>query len=281
MFITEALAMPLFGRAAAAALLVSVSCGIIGTYVVVKRMASISGGLSHAAFGGVGLGYLMGFSPMLGALGFCLAGSGILGLVYRRKRASLDTLIAILWSLGMACGMLFISLTPGYAPDLSSYLFGSIIFVPEEYLLFMVLLDLIILLFTVVFFRQFQAICFDEEFSEVSGIAVEPLFLLLLSLTSLTVLMLIRVAGVILTIALLTTPAVIARQWSESIARMMLLSVVVSALSLLSGLFTAYWLSAEHAIEVPTGPLIILLVTGLFGASTLIKTVLNRSKLEY
>ncbi|MFN8389982.1 MAG: metal ABC transporter permease [Bdellovibrionota bacterium] len=280
MFLTEALSLPLFQRAVAAGLLVSVTCGIIGTYVVVKRMASISGGLSHAAFGGVGLGYMLGFSPMLGALGFCVGSAVILGMVYRHRKDSLDTLISIFWSLGMALGMLFIALTPGYAPDLSSYLFGSIVFVPENYLTFSFALDVAIVLVTVILFKEFQAVSFDEEFSEVSGIAVEAIFVFLLALTALAVVTLIRVAGVILTIALLTTPAVIARQWSESLQKMMVLSTLITAGSILSGLFSAYWLSERYSVDVPTGPLIIVLVTVLYGISTAARSATVRGRLE-
>jgi zinc transport system permease protein len=280
MFITEALSMPLFHRAVAAGLLVSVACGIIGTYVVVKRMASISGGLSHAAFGGVGLGYFGSFSPMLGALGFCTASAALLGIVYRRRKTSLDTLISILWSLGMALGMMLIALTPGSAPDLSSYLFGSIVFVPEEYLKFAFALDILVVGMSWVFFKEFQAVSFDEEFSEVSGIAVEPIFISLLIMTALAVVTLIRVAGVILTIALLTTPAVIARQWSNSLKKMMLLSILLTAASIVSGLFLAYWLSARYAVDIPTGPLIILLVTLLYGISTGLQFFRHRGSLQ-
>jgi len=277
---TEALAIPLFHRALAAGLLVSIACGVIGSYVVVKRISSISGGLSHTAFGGVGLAYFFGFSPLLGALGFCLACSVLLGVVYQRRRESLDTLISILWAVGMAVGMVFIALVPGYAPDLSSYLFGSIIFVPENYLFLCAALDVAILLVVALYYKQFQAVSFDEEFSAVAGLKVEWIFILLLLLTSLTVVMLIRVAGVILTIALLTTPAVIARHWSSSFTTIMRGAVYVSALCIGAGLFGAFWLSARKSIEVPTGPLIILIVTGVYIVSSFARWFLARGTLE-
>ena len=141
----EALEYPFFRRALAAGLLASLACGIVGTFVVVKRISSISGSLSHTAFGGVGLGYLLGFNPIIGAAVFGVASSVGIGFAYRRMRSSLDTLLAMIWSIGMALGILFIALTPGYAPDLMSYLFGSILFVPSEFLVIAALLDLIIL----------------------------------------------------------------------------------------------------------------------------------------
>lgn len=278
--LSDALAMPLFQRALIAGLLVSIACGVVGTFVVVKRISSISGGLSHAAFGGVGLGYLLGFSPMLGALGFCLACATIVSFTYRRRKASLDTLISMMWSCGMALGMLFIALTPGYAPDLSSYLFGSIIFVPHQYLLFAVALDAVVLGITIFLFKELQAVSFDEEFSEVSGLHVDLLFLALALLTAVTVVTLIRVAGVILTIALLTTPAVVARHWSQSLGSMMIKAVSLTAVSIAAGLFLAYWLSAEYAVEAPTGPLIILLLTAVYIFSTAVRSFLARGQFD-
>lgn len=279
-FILEALSIPMFNRALFAGLLVSLACGIIGSYVVTKRISSISGGLSHAAFGGVGLGYLLGFSPLIGALGFCLVCSYIIGVTYFKRRESLDTLISMLWSSGMALGMLFIALTPGYAPDLSAYLFGSIIFVPSQYLLLALLLDVLVVLVAGLYFKRLQAVCFDEEFSEVIGLPVKSIFISLLLLSALTVVMLIRVAGVILTIALLTTPAVIAQHWSNSLAGIMRLSTVIAASSITLGLFLGYWLSNAGIADVPTGPLIILFLSFVYICSTTYRTFISRGSLE-
>jgi zinc transport system permease protein len=140
----EALQFAFFQKALLAALIVSVACGIIGTFVVVKEVSSVSGGLAHAAFGGVGLGYLLGFSPMLGAAAFSVALGVVIGGIYLRYRDSLETLVALIWSLGMALGVLFLALTPGYAADLTSYLFGNILLVSTEFLWWGVVLDLIV-----------------------------------------------------------------------------------------------------------------------------------------
>ena len=267
----EALELELFQRALIAGLLASVACGVVGTFVVVKRMASISGGLSHAAFGGVGLGYLLGFSPMLGGTAFALASALLIGFVYLRNDQNLDTLIAMVWAVGMALGMLFISMTPGYAPDLSSYLFGSILFVPEQYLWMAIVFDVLVCVVVARYFRQFQSVSFDQEFSVVAGVRVELMFLTLMTLTGLAVVLLIRVVGVILTIALLTTPAVIARHWCYSLVRMMVVATLVTALCTVLGLFLSYRFS------VPSGPLIVLIVMGLFCVSALARTVGNSS----
>lgn len=267
----DALSYPFFQRALAAGLLASVACGIVGTYVVVKRIASISGSLSHAAFGGVGLGYLLGFDPIIGAAGFSLAASAGLGLAYRRAQGSLDTLLAMVWSIGMALGIFFIALTPGYAPDLMSYMFGSILFVPSAFLWLAGLLDIVIVVLVFVLFKEFQAVTFDEEFAEVVGIAVGPILHLLLAITALAVITLIQVVGVIMVIALLTFPAAIARHWSENLTRMMVFSVGLSALCTTLGLFGSYGLSQVFKVQAPTGPLIILIAALLYIVSSTIR----------
>jgi zinc transport system permease protein len=274
----DALALPFFQRALLAGLLASIACGIVGTFVVVKRMASISGGLSHAAFGGVGLGYLLGFDPMLGAAGFALASGAGMGVAYRRYRSSLDTLIAIAWSVGMALGILFVSLTPGYAPDLMSYLFGSILFVPMTFVWIAAGLDLLIVVAVFALFKEFRAVAFDEDFAQVMGVPVGPVLHLLLALISLAIVALIRVVGVILVIALLTIPAAMARQWASGLQRMMVLAVAIGAFCTTSGLFLAYALSERFDLQIPTGPLIILIAVALYAASSLLHAARERRR---
>jgi zinc transport system permease protein len=276
----DALQYPFFVRALIAGLLCSVPCGIVGCYVVVKRIASISGGMSHAAFGGVGLGYLAGFDPGVGAAGFALLSGFGIGHAYRRLRSGLDTLIAMMWSVGMALGILFVSLTPGYAPDLMSYLFGSILFVPDRFLVAAAGLNVVVGLTVFLLFKEFQAISFDEEYTEARGIPFGPVFHTLLALISLTVVVLIRVVGVILVIALLTIPAAIARQWCDRLTSMMVIASTLCAACTTAGLFLAYWLSDTWGVSTPTGPLIILLAVALYGASSLARVPLRGSRNE-
>lgn len=267
----DALSLPFFQRALIAGLMASIACGIVGTYVVVKRIASISGGLSHAAFGGVGLGYLFGFPPMLGAALFSLVTGAGLGVGYRRFRFAMDTLIAIAWAVGMALGILFVSLTPGYAPDLMSYLFGSILFVPTDWLLIAAALDVVIVVVVVTLFKELRAVAFDEDFAQVMGVPVGPVFQILLALIALAVVTLIRVVGVILVIALLTIPAAIARQWSGSILRMMVLATLIGAACTTIGLFASYGLSTSLDVQLPTGPLIILIAVLAYVVSSAVR----------
>jgi zinc transport system permease protein len=240
--------------AIAAGLLASIACGIIGVYVVVKRIVSISGGIAHASFGGIGLGYYLGVNPMLSVIPFSLMAAVIMGLVNRRTKIAEDTAIGILWAVGMALGIMFIEITPGYAPDLMTYLFGNILTVPRTDLYLMAILNIIIIALVYFFYKEFLAISFDEEFAEVSGLPVEKLNILLLCLIALTVVVMIRVVGLILVIALLTIPASISQSYSKNLTGMMKLSVVFGAIFTISGLFLSYFL------DIPSGSTIILVM---------------------
>ena len=247
-----------------AGLLASVACGIVGTYVVVNRIVFISGGIAHASFGGIGLGYYIGvLTPLQGALIFTLVSALGMGAIIRRTKLPEDTAIGILWAIGMALGILFIFLTPGYVPDLFSYLFGSIITVPFSSLVLMMVLDFVIVLVVIAFFKEFLALSFDEEFGIVTGMPVEILFLLMLCMVALSVVLLIRVVGVILVIALLTMPATMARQFTHDLKKMMVLSVIFSMVFTFIGLLLAYW------FDVPAGATIIL-----FGGAVLLVTLI-------
>ena len=275
----EALGLPFFQRVLLAGLLASLAAGVIGTYVVAKRIASLSGGLSHAAFGGVGLGYLAGFSPMLGAAGFGLLAGLVVGIAQRRLGSGIDTLVSMVWSVGMALGIIFVALAPGYAPDLMSYLFGSLLFVPWEYVIVIGALDLLIVIAVVLFHRAFEAVCFDEEYAEVAGLPAEGVFLGLLALTALAIVTLIRVVGVILAIALLTIPAATARPWVQSLRAMMLLSVALCVASSVGGLLLAYGLSQSIGLSAPPGPLIILLAALFYALSAAARAATRRRRL--
>jgi zinc transport system permease protein len=241
-----------------AAVLVSIACGIVGTYVMVRKIVFISGGISHAAFGGIGLGYLLGVNPILAALPFSLVSAVGIGIISKKTKIAEDTAIGVVWPVGMALGILFIHVSPGYAPDLFSYLFGSILTVPETDLVMMAVLDVIIVGTVILFYKEFLAMSFDEEFSTVVGIPVQELYLLLLCLVGLSVVVLIRVVGIILVIALLTMPAAISRYFTHCIGRLMLLSMSVGMAATVGGLFLSY------VLDLPSGATIVLILgTGL------------------
>jgi zinc transport system permease protein len=249
----DALQYEFMQNALMAGLLASVACGIIGVYVVVKRIVFISEGIAHASFGGIGLGYLAGFSPVTGALIFAVASALGIGTVTRKTRLAEDTAIGILLTMGMALGIIFIGLAPGYAPDLFSYLFGNILTVPKSDLVLMLALDVIIIGIVAALYKEFLAVTFDEEFGTVVGVPVDILYLLLLCMIGLTVVLLIRVVGIILVVALLTIPTALARQFTYNLLKMMLLATLFGMIFTFGGL----WLSYEF--DVASGATIILL----------------------
>ena len=257
----EVLGFEFFRNALLAGVLASIACGIIGTYVVVRRMVSVSGGISHAAFGGVGLGYYLGIDPLLGATVFTVATALGMGVLEIRARQQMDTIIGAVWAAGMALGILFVYLTPGFAPDLFSYLFGNILLVPRGDILLMAVLVAIIVAIVGLFYLEFQAVTFDPDYARVMNLPVERLSLLLLVLVALTVVMLIRVVGIILVIALLTIPAAISRLYTGRVWSMMLLAIGLGAL------FTLIGIGLSYVLNVPSGATIILVSTAAYAAA--------------
>ena len=256
--VLEALGYEFFRNALMAGLLESIACGFIGSFIVVKRMVSLAGGISHAAFGGIGLGYYLGIDPILGATVFSLGTAGIISRFRNQGHQHLDTLVAALWASGMALGILFIYLAPGFAPDLFSYLFGNILLVPAENLVLMTLLVGIIIATVAIFYHLFVAVTFDEEYAIVMNLHAKTLMLAIIGLTALTVVMLIQVVGVILVIALLTLPAAIAREYSSSMKAMILRATLLGAVFTTTGI----WLS--YALDVPSGGAIILIAAASY-----------------
>lgn len=245
-------------NAIAATVLVNIVCGIVGTYVVIKKIVFISGGISHAAFGGIGLGYFLGVNPIITAVPFSLLSALAVGLISRRSKLSEDAAIGIIWAVGMALGIIFINLTPGYAPDLFSYLFGNILTIPVSDLYIMLAMNLIIILIVALFFKEFNAISFDEEFSTVVGIPNRILYLVLLCMVALSVVILIRIVGIILVIALLTIPSSICRQFTYNIKKLIISSIVVGIILTLTGLWISYLL------DLASGATIIIVLAAVF-----------------
>jgi zinc transport system permease protein len=237
-------------RALLAGVLVSMACGMIGTYVVIKRIVFISGGIAHAAYGGIGLGYYFGVNPVWGAIAFSLLSAWGMGWVERKTRQRSDTLIGVLWALGMAIGIIFIDKTPGYKADLMSYLFGSILAVPNQDLIIMAVLNAVILILVLIFYHELQAISFDETYAEVENIPVNFLYMLLLTMIGFTVVMLMRVVGLIMVIALLTIPAAISGLFVRNLKSMMLMSVGLGMLFTTVGLFLSYFFNLTSGATI-------------------------------
>lgn len=247
-----------------AALLASITCGIIGTYIVSRRIVFISGGITHASFGGIGLGYFLGINPIIGALVFGVLSA--LGVEFFTRKIELreDSAIAILWALGMALGIIFVFLTPGYAPNLMSYLFGNILTVSETDLVLMLLFALLVIGFFVVFFRMILFVSFDEEFALTNNAPVRLFNMLLISLVAVTIVMSIRVVGIILVMSMMTIPQAIANIFTRHFRTMMLLSIGFAFLGAMLGLVISY------RLDIPSGAAIIFALVTLF---ILIKSV--------
>jgi len=267
--ITALLEHAFLRHALLAGLLASVACGVMGSLVLLRRLGYLAGGIAHSCYAGVGLGYYLGFSPILGAAGAALASALAIGVADRKLGQRADTVIGVIWAAGMALGVLLIALKPGYAPNLSSYLFGNILFVPTSDLWLIGGLDVVLLGTVALLFRPLVAAAFDEEFLAVGNLPVLRLYLLQLVLVALTVVVLIRVVGIILVIALLTIPAAIARRFVHSIQAMMVLASLLGALFTVSGLVGAFYLD-QAGVAAPSGALIILTATAGYGVSLLL-----------
>jgi zinc transport system permease protein len=214
----------------------------------------------------MGVAYFFQQSPILGAIIAAVISAIIIGWVNLRQQENADTIIAALWAIGMAIGVLFISKTPGYNSDLMSYLFGNILLVAEQQIWLMLALNVIVLATVALFYRQFLAVCFDEEFARLRGINVEFYYLLLLVSVAITVVLLIQVVGLILVIALLTLPAAIAAQYQQSLLKIMVVAIVLGAI------FTSAGLAISYQPDLPAGATIILLAGTAYLLSTFIRS---------
>ena len=250
-------------KAAAACLLASAACGMVGTYVVVKRIGFLAGGIAHTVLGGMGAALFFGFSPMLGALAAAIIAALVLGLVTLFAKEQEDILISALWAVGMAVGILFIAQTPGYQVDLMTYLFGNVLLVSDQQLWLMLVLNLILVTVIALLYKQFTAITFDEEFARLRGLPVTVLYLLLLSLIAVSVVLIIQVVGLILVIALLTLPAAISQQYVHTMKQMMALAVILGMLFCMLGLAFSF------STDTPSGATIILVTGTAYLVSTL------------
>lgn len=246
-------------------ILASIACGVIGTYVVVRRITYIAGGIAHCVLGGMGAArYLQAVygwdaaQPIYGAIASALVAAVIIGLVSLHAKEREDTAIGALWAIGMATGILFISKTPGYGEDLMGYLFGNILMVSSHDMLMIAILDIVVVAVGLLFFRQLKAVCFDEEFARLRGLNVEFYYLMLLCLIALTVVLLITVVGIIMVIALLTLPAAIAGHFSKGLGQMMVLSMILCAV------FTSLGLAISYSPDLPGGATIVVLAGGAY-----------------
>ncbi len=263
--------------ALAGGLLASVAAGVMGSFVVSRRITYLAGGIAHSVLGGLGaavyLRWALGWEwvdPIYGAVAAALLSALVIGIVSLRAREREDTLISAIWAVGMAAGVLFIYATPGYAVDPMSYLFGNILMISAREVWLVAALDIVILVVVGAYYRRLVAVAFDEEFARLRGVRVPVFYLVLLCLTALTVVALVAVVGIVLAIALLSLPAAAAGRFSRTIFGMMLLAVALSAVATVGGL------AASWGPDLPAGAMIVLVAGGLYLVAALAAVMRRR-----
>jgi zinc transport system permease protein len=274
----ELLKYDFFIHALLASVFTAITCGIIGTYIVSRRIVFISGGISHTSFGGVGIGYYLGINPIIGAAVFAvLAGLGIETLS-RKPGWREDSLIGMMWSFGMAVGIIFVFLTPGYAPNLMTYLFGNILTVSPLDILLMAGLSLLISAVFLLLFKEILFLSFDKEYAETQGIPVSFISYLLISLVALTIVINIRVVGIILVISMLTIPQAAANLVSENFRDIIFYSIAFAFLASVSGLIISYTLNIPSGAAIIFCSIIILGISKAIVYITPVSPVAKKSK---
>ena len=236
----EALQFEFMRNALAAGLLASVICGIMGTLVVVNRIVFLSGGIAHAAYGGIGLAFYFNWPYLPGTIGFSLFAAMVMAAISHTAKHRADTIIGVVWALGMAFGIILIDLTPGYNVDLMSYLFGSILTVPRSDLIVMAVIGVAMTVLVFYYYQDLLAMSYDEEFAQIRGVPVKKLYFGLIGMLAVTIVLVIQVVGLILVIALLTIPPFIVEKYAKSLAQMMVASSILGAVFTITGLWLSY-----------------------------------------
>jgi len=255
-----------------ASILASVVCGIMGVIIVEKKLVMMSGGIAHTAYGGVGLGYFLGIEPILGAFFFSVSAAIGIGYIKRKGGVQSDVIIGLLWSMGMALGIVFIALMPGYPPDLSSYLFGNILSVTKMDLRLMIILTCIVVFVVIALFNDWKAYLFDEEFASIIGVKTAFLEYLLLVLVAMTVVVLIRVAGIIMVLALLIAPAATAGLFSSKLKGRIVYAIAFGILFCITGLWISY------LMNIASGACIVIIAVVFYFVAYMICAIYTKMK---
>lgn len=254
-FLTDIFEYRFLANAVAAAILCGVCCGIVGTYMVVRRLVFLGGGITHSSFGGIGLAYYLGVNPLVGAGVFAVLSAVGIEASSRKGEVREDSAIGIMWSVGMAIGILFIYLTPGYVPNLMNFLFGNILTVTSLNIKLLAALALLLVVMFAIWHRQVMFVVFDREYAESQGVRTGLVAYTVAVLTAITIVLSIKAVGIVMLISLLTIPPVIANSLSGSYRKITILSVVIAIVGNLAGLYMSY------RMDVPTGAATIFLLT--------------------
>ncbi len=266
----ELISYSFFSNSLLAALLASISCGIAGTYIVARRKVFIAGGITHASFGGIGMGYFLGASPVLGGTLFGLLSALIIEFVSKKTEIREDSAIGIIWSFGMALGIIFIFLTPGYAPNLMTYLFGNIITVSSTDIHIMSLLCVLLTIFFIFFYRVILYISFDEDYARSHNLPVHTFNYLLISLVALVIVLNIRIIGIILVISFLTIPQSAANLFTRSFHQIIMYSIIFGIVGSFLGLYVSY------IANLPSGAVIIFVFVVLYISAWIFRFIRHR-----
>lgn len=250
-----------FQNAILALILASILSGTIGSLIVAKKITNVSGSISHGAFGGLGIAYYLSINPLIGAFLFALSGAGIISFFRKNYTKSLESLLTTFWAGGMSIGLIFVFLTPGYAGDLFSYLFGNVLLSTRTDLFLLGVVTLLTLIITKVLYQSLLLVLFDEEYAKLKGKKTSTIYLVFLSLISITIVMLINTVGVTLVVAILSISPTIGIKYSKNLTSTIYFSIIFNLITSLSGLFLAYY------FDLPAAPVIILLQIGIFGLS--------------
>jgi len=265
--ILSLLSFAFFRNALLAAVLTSIVAGIVGSYIVARRSVFISGGITHASFGGMGVAYFLGWPPFLGGAIFAILSA--LGIEWSSQKAGLreDSAIAILWSLGMAIGILFVFLTPGYTPNLMGFLFGDILTVQLSDLYWLVGLSIVLIIVLNLFYEPIVYTAFDPEFAKVSGLPVQMIRMVVAVFIAVSIVLSIKVMGIILVLSLFAIPPSAANLFARNFKKVILWSVIISVIGSITGLFVAYY------FDLPSGATIIFTLTAFYGVMRVLKGV--------
>lgn len=255
---------PFFRQALAGVALISLCAAIIGTYIITRRMVAISGGITHACFGGLGLGYFLGINPVIMAAVFAVGSALGVDWLSRRFRVREDSAIAVVWALGMALGVLFVFLTPGYVPELNSFLFGNILTVSTADLWSFLIFAVVLTAFFAWQYRNITATAFDRDFAAVIGLPVRMISIVMTVLTAVCIVLTIRLVGIMLLMSMLSLPIITAEVFCRRFGTVMASSAIISLVTSIAGLFLS------TVFDVPCSALIVLTMVAVFIAARLV-----------
>jgi len=272
--IIDLLSYSFFTNALLAALLASISCGIAGTYIVARRKVFIAGGITHASFGGIGMGYFLGINPVIGGAVFGLLSALGIEIIAKKTEIREDSAIGIIWSFGMALGIIFIFLTPGYAPNLMTYLFGNILTVSSTDLIYMLVLCLALILFFLLFYRLILFISFDEDYARSHKVPVQAFNYLLISMVALVIVLNIRIVGIILVISFLTIPQSTANLFTRDFRRIIFYAILFGIFGSFLGLYISF------KVNLPSGATIIFVFVIIYMLAWVSKAIQRRQEIR-